>query len=138
MYWGNIIITCDSISLFFIGLSIILIPLCILISIETINKLRKEFYVLLFTILLLLVGVFSVMDIIGFYILFEGILIPMFIIIGVWGSREEKVKAAFYFFFYTLIGSLLLLVSIFKLYSLTGTTLYLDLLTYNIDSNLQF
>jgi len=138
LYWGNIIITCDSISLFFIGLSIILIPLCILISIETINKLRKEFYVLLFTILLLLVGVFSVMDIIGFYILFEGILIPMFIIIGVWGSREEKVKAAFYFFFYTLIGSLLLLVSIFKLYSLTGTTLYLDLLTYNIDSNLQF
>lgn len=89
-------------------------------------------------ILLLLIGVFSVMDIIGFYILFEAILIPMFLIIGIWGSREEKVKAAFYFFFYTLIGSLLMLLSIFKIYSLVGTTNYLNLISVELPSSLQF
>lgn len=89
-------------------------------------------------ILLLLVGVFTVMDIIVFYILFEAILIPMFLIIGVWGSREEKVKAAFYFFFYTLVGSLLMLISIFKLYSLTGTTNYFNLISLDLPTSLQF
>lgn len=61
----------------------------------------------------------------------------MFIIIGVWGSREEKVRAAFYFFFYTLIGSLFMLVCIFKIYELTGTTNYVTLLTLEIPTHLQ-
>ena len=102
------------------------------------DNLKKEFLISLFVILLLLVGVFSIMDIIGFYILFEAILIPMFLMIGIWGSREEKVKAAFYFFFYTLIGSLLMLLCIFKLYSLTGTTNYLNLITIELPSSIQF
>ena len=104
----------------------------------SISNFKKEFIICLFIILLFLIGVFTIMDIIGFYILFEGILIPMFLIIGVWGSREEKVKAAFYFFFYTLIGSLLMLLCIFKLYSLTGTTNYLNLITIEIPSSIQF
>ena len=136
--WGNILIAVDGISLFFITLSILLIPICILMSWNAIDNLKKEFLISLFVILLLLMGVFSIMDILGFYILFEGILIPMFLIIGIWGSREEKVKAAFYFFFYTLIGSLLMLLSIFKIYSLTGTTNYLSLLNIEIPSSLQF
>ena len=136
--WGNILVTVDGISLFFITLSILLIPICILMSWNAIDNLKKEFLISLFVILLLLIGVFSIMDILGFYILFEGILIPMFLIIGIWGSREEKVKAAFYFFFYTLIGSLLMLLSIFKIYSLTGTTNYLSLLNIEIPSSLQF
>ena len=136
--WGNILVTVDGISLFFITLSILLIPICILMSWNAIDNLKKEFLISLFVILLLLMGVFSIMDILGFYILFEGILIPMFLIIGIWGSREEKVKAAFYFFFYTLIGSLLMLLSIFKIYSLTGTTNYLSLLNIEIPSSLQF
>jgi NADH-ubiquinone oxidoreductase chain 4 len=83
-------------------------------------------------------GVFSILDILGFYILFEAILIPMFLIIGIWGSREEKVKAAFYFFFYTLIGSLLMLISIFKIYSIIGTTNYQSLIFIDLPSQIQF
>nr|AMK01491.1 NADH dehydrogenase subunit 4 [Mitrocomella polydiademata] len=136
--WGNLIITVDGISLFFIALSILLIPICIMMSWNAIDNFKKEFLISLFSILILLIGVFTIMDIIGFYILFEAILIPMFLMIGIWGSREEKVKAAFYFFFYTLIGSLLMLISIFKLYSLTGTTNYLNLITIELPSSLQF
>nr|ALO20762.1 NADH dehydrogenase subunit 4 [Staurostoma mertensii] len=136
--WGNLFISIDGISLFFIGLSIILVPICIIMSWNAINHFRKEFLLSLFFILILLIGVFSVLDILAFYILFEAILIPMFLIIGVWGSREEKVKAAFYFFFYTLIGSLLMLLSIFKLYSLTGTTSYFGLIMIDIPSHLQW
>lgn len=136
--WGDIIIAVDGISLFFIFLSILLIPICILMSWGAIDHLKKEFLISLFSILLFLIGVFSVMDILLFYILFEAILIPMFLVIGIWGSREEKVKAAFYFFFYTLIGSLLMLVSIFKLYSITGSTNYFNLITLNLPINLQF
>ena len=136
--WGNIIITVDGISLFFITLSILLIPICIMMSWSAIDNFKKEFLISMFFILILLIGVFTIMDIIGFYILFEAILIPMFIVIGIWGSREEKVKAAFYFFFYTLIGSLLMLISIFKLYSITGTTNYLNLIIIELPSHLQF
>lgn len=136
--WGDIIISVDGISIFFIGLSILLIPICIIMSWNSINFFKKEFILSLYLILLLLIMVFSVLDIIIFYILFEAILIPMFLIIGVWGSRDEKVKAAFYFFFYTLIGSLLMLISIFKLYSLTGTTNYLELILIEIPTNIQW
>ena len=136
--WGDILVTVDGISLFFISLSVLLIPVCILMSWNAIDNLKKEFLISLFIILILLIGVFTIMDIIGFYILFEAILIPMFLIIGIWGSREEKVRAAFYFFFYTLIGSLLMLLSIFKIYSLTGTTNYLSLITIEIPSSMQF
>ena len=138
LLWGNIFFTMDGVSLVFIGLSILLIPICILISWNSIKILKKEFLICLFSVLILLVGVFTIMDVLGFYILFEGILIPMFLVIGVWGSREEKIKAAYYFFFYTLIGSLLMLISIFKLYALTGTTNYYNLILINIPSNLQF
>lgn len=136
--WGNIMITVDGISLFFITLSILLIPICIIMSWNAVDNLKKEFLISLFIILILLEGVFTIMDIIGFYILFEAILIPMFLMIGIWGSREEKIKAAFYFFFYTLIGSLLMLLCIFKIYSLTGTTNYLNLITIELPTNLQF
>jgi len=135
--WGKIIFSVDGISLFFIGLSVLLIPICIIMSKKAIKYLKKEFLISLFFILLLLVGVFTTMDIIIFYIFFEGILIPMFIIIGIWGSREEKIKAAFYFFFYTLIGSLLMLIGIFKIYSLTGTTNYLEITHIYLPNHLQ-
>nr|ALO20788.1 NADH dehydrogenase subunit 4 [Plotocnide borealis] len=136
--WGNIMFSLDGISIFFIGLSILLIPICILISSKTITYFQKEFLMLLFLIIFFLINVFSTLDIISFYIFFESILIPIFIMIGVWGSREEKIKAAFYFFFYTLIGSLLMLLSIFKLYALTGTINYENLIYINISNNDQF
>lgn len=136
--WGKVEFSIDGLSIFFIGLSIILIPISILISWSIINNLKKEFLICLFLILLFLLGVFSILDILGFYILFEAILIPMFLIIGIWGSREEKVKAAFYFFFYTLIGSLLMLISIFKIYSIVGSTNYLNLILLELPNETQF
>lgn len=138
MFWGGIPFCIDGLSMFLLGLSILLIPLCLLVSWSTIDKFVKEFIISLFLILLILVGVFTSLDILVFYILFEATLIPMFLLIGVWGSREEKVKAALYFFFYTLIGSLLMLLSIFKLYSLTGTTCYNNLSLITIPTHLQF
>jgi len=71
---------------------------------------------------LLLILVFCVLDLVLFYIFFESILIPMFIIIGIWGSRERKIGAAYQFFLYTLVGSLFFLLAILTIYSETGTT----------------
>jgi len=136
--WGKIPFSVDGLSIFLIGLSILLTPICLLVSWEAIEKFNKEFILCLFLILLVLIGVFSTLDILIFYILFEATLVPMFLLIGVWGSREEKVKAAFYFFFYTLVGSLLMLISIFKIYSIAGTTSYEGISNIEIPSYLQF
>lgn len=73
----------DGISIFFIILAALLMPICILISVKSIKYLIKEFLLCLLFLEVLLIGVFSVLDLVGFYILFEGILIPMFLIIGV-------------------------------------------------------
>lgn len=136
-YKINMLFGIDGISLCFILLTGLLIPICILISWESVKKLEKQYIVSLFLIEILLIGVFTILDIIGFYILFEAILIPMFIIIGVWGSREQKITAAYYFFFYTLIGSVLMLISILYLYSLAGSTDYFTLLGLELDLNIQ-
>jgi len=132
---SNFIFYLDGISHLFIGLSIVLTIICYLISWENVKYLNKEFIILIFFSLVILIGVFSTCDLLIFYILFESSLIPLFLLIGVWGSREEKTKAAFYFFLYTLLGSLLMLLSIFKIYSLTGSTnilliKHLDIPTY--------
>jgi proton-translocating NADH-quinone oxidoreductase chain M len=81
-----------------------------------------------------LVVVFSILDLLFFYIFFESILIPMFVIIGVWGSRERKIRAAYLFFFYTLVGSVLMLAGILYIYSQTGTTDYETLLLFNFSN----
>lgn len=86
----------------------------------------------------LLMGVFTVLDLVGFYILFEGVLIPMFLIIGIWGSREEKIQASYYFFFYTFIGSVFMLLAIFLLYSYAGTTDYQALCSLRFENSLQY
>lgn len=116
----------------FLILTAVLTPICILISWNTPRFLIKEFLLCLLAIEVLLLGVFSILDLIGFYILFEGILIPMFLIIGVWGSREEKVQASYYFFFYTFLGSVFMLLAIFTLYSHAGTTDYQALCSLQI------
>jgi len=82
----------------------------------------KEYMVCFLLLELLLILVFCVLDLVLFYIFFESILIPMFIIIGIWGSRERKISAAYQFFLYTLIGSLFFLLAILAIYFETGTT----------------
>nr|UKP87997.1 NADH dehydrogenase subunit 4 [Paratelesto sp. ANT50] len=132
-----ILFAIDGISIFFIVLSTLLTPICILVSWNSIKFLVKEFIMCLLGMELLLIGVFSTLDLLIFYVLFESILIPMFLIIGVWGARAEKIKAAYYFFFYTLVGSILMLLSIAIIYRITGTTDYLSLTNIQIDSNIQ-
>nr|QRG31968.1 NADH dehydrogenase subunit 4 [Pseudosuberites sp. CY-2021] len=128
----------DGISLFFIILTALLTPICILISWNSIRFLIKEFLLCLLSMEILLIGVFSIFDIVGFYILFEGVLIPMFLIIGIWGSREEKIQASYYFFFYTFIGSVFMLLAIFTLYSHAGSTDYQALCSLNLERELQY
>ena len=109
----------DGISIFFFFLTTFLIFICIIFSWETING-KLHFFNLLFLELLLLL-VFTVLDLFLFYIFFEAILIPMFLIIGILGSRSRKIRAAYLLFFYTLIGSILMLLGIIYIYLIVGT-----------------
>lgn len=128
----------DGISIWFISLTSVLICVCTLSNWNVKMNFRKELIILMFILFYILLLLFTVMDLLLFYILFEATLIPMFIIIGIWGTRNEKIRATWYFFFYTLIGSFFMLLSIFKIYSLIGTTSYLSLLSLEIPSNAQF
>ena len=127
----------DGISLFFIILTTFLIPVCLLVSWTSISLYVKE-YCLAFLILeSLLIAVFCVLDLLLFYIFFESVLIPMFIIIGVWGSRERKIRAAYQFFLYTLFGSVLMLLAILLIYFQTGTLDIQILYTSSFSENRQ-
>ena len=120
----------DGISLFFILLTTLLIFLCILISWTSVSTNIKEFLIAFLVMEFFLIGVFSILDLLLFYIFFESVLIPMYLIVGVWGSRERKIRAAYFFFLYTLLGSVLMLLSILYIYYQVGTTNYEVLLTF--------
>nr|AHB34946.1 NADH dehydrogenase subunit 4 [Neoporphyra perforata]AIB08172.1 NADH dehydrogenase subunit 4 [Neoporphyra perforata] len=112
----------DGISLFFIVLTTWLIITCILISWNVPNDQIKEYLICFLILETILIQVFCVLDVLFFYIFFESVLIPMFLIIGIWGSRERKIRAAYQFFIYTLAGSLLMLLAILVIYFQHGTT----------------
>jgi proton-translocating NADH-quinone oxidoreductase chain M len=114
----------DGVSLFFIVLTTFIFPLCILSSYISVKKFIKEYFIAFLLLELILIITFSVVDILLFYIAFESVLIPMFIIIGIWGSRERKIRAAYMFFMYTLFGSVLFLLAIIYIYNKFGTTDY--------------
>jgi len=109
----------DGISIWFFILSSFLIFLCVLFVWN--EPSFKDYAITLLILDLLLLLVFSILDLLLFYIFFEAILIPMYLMIGVWGSRERKIRAVYLFFFYTLIGSLCMLIGLLYIYSLTGT-----------------
>jgi proton-translocating NADH-quinone oxidoreductase chain M len=112
----------DGISLFLVLLTTFLIPLCILASWESVKHNIKEYMMCFLLLDALLVLIFSVLDLVLFYVFFESVLIPMFIVIGVWGARERKVRAAYMLFLYTFFGSLLMLIAIMVIYFEAGTT----------------
>nr|YP_009144724.1 NADH dehydrogenase subunit 4 [Pseudo-nitzschia multiseries]AKJ77332.1 NADH dehydrogenase subunit 4 [Pseudo-nitzschia multiseries] len=126
----NVTLGVDGISLFFLLLTTLLIPLCILISWNSIQVNLKGYLIAFLSIEFFLIGVFCVLDVLMFYIFFESILIPMFLVIGIWGSRERKIWASYYFFLYTLLGSVVMLLSILYIYNQVGTTDYEILLTF--------
>lgn len=124
----------DSLSIYFLVLSSFLVFLCILFIWD--NKYFKEYAISLLIINLFLIIVFSVLNLFLFYIFFEAILIPMYFLIGVWGSRERKIRAVYLFFFYTLCGSILFLIGIIYIYSIVGS-LDFEILMKHEFSNLE-
>ena len=126
----------DGISLFFVILSTFLTPICILSAWDVIKKHVKEYMVAFLILETLMVGMFCALDMILFYVFFEGVLIPMYLIIGIWGG-PRRVYAAFKFFIYTLLGSVLMLLAMFAIYFETGTTDIPTLLTTALPAGMQ-
>ena len=126
----------DGISMLFIILATFITPLCI-ISVNNHVKIRlKEFLIAILLMETLMIGVFCSLDLIIFYLFFEGGLIPMFLIIGIWGGNR-RVYSAFKFFLFTLVGSVLMLIAIIYIYWLSGTTDVEQLYNLGIDSKYQ-
>ncbi len=126
----------DGISMPFVLLSTLLTPICILASWEAIETRVKEYMIAFLVLETFMVGTFCALDFVAFYVFFEGVLIPMFIIIGVWGG-PRRVYSAFKFFLFTLLGSVLMLVAILTMYDQAGTTDIPTLMTTKFDPGVQ-
>lgn len=132
----NLSLGLDGVSLVFLLLTTFIVPFCVL-ACETINFNVKQFLLCLLLLEFFLVLSFLITNLFFFYVFFESVLIPMFIMIGVWGSRERKINAAYYFFLYTLFGSFFLLFGILYLYTLIASSEYEILLTMVLSVNEQ-
>jgi NADH-quinone oxidoreductase subunit M len=126
----------DGISLPFVLLTALLMPLCILASWQSITARVNEYMIAFLVLETLMLGVFTSLDLVLFYLFFEGGLIPMFLIIGIWGG-PHRVYASFKFFLYTLAGSLLMLLAIMAIYWEAGTTDIPTLLTHGFPPAMQ-
>src|ERR687891_2834385 len=126
----------DGISLFFVLLSTLITLVCVVVSWESIQVRIKEYMVAFLVMETFMVGVFCALDLVLFYLFFEGILIPMFLIIGIWGG-PRRIYSAFKFFLYTLSGSVLFLVAILVMYLQTGSTEIPVLMSASYDPTLQ-
>ena len=120
----------DGISILFIVLTTLLSVLCVLVSWRSVDKKVKEFHIAILTIETAMLGVFMAMDFLLFYLFWEAMLIPMFLLIGIWGG-SNRVYSAIKFFLYTLAGSVLMLVAIIVLYFKGGNTLDILVLSKN-------
>ncbi|MEP1928144.1 NADH-quinone oxidoreductase subunit M, partial [Marinobacter sp.] len=126
----------DGISLLFVILSTFLMPFCILASWESVQKRVKEYMIAFLILETLMIGVFCSLDLVVFYVFFEAGLIPMFLIIGVWGGAR-RVYASYKFFLYTLLGSVLMLIAIMAMYWEAGTTDITVLLQHPFPAEMQ-
>ena len=127
----------DGISMLFILLTTFITPICIFSGINSIKFKLKEFLIAILVMETLMLGVFCSLDLVIFYLFFEGGLIPMFLIIGIWGG-PKRVYSAFKFFLFTLLGSVLMLIAIISIYWITGTTDVIELLDLNIPQEYQY
>ena len=126
----------DGISLSFILLTTFITPICILATINSVKKRLREFLIALLLMETMMIGVFCSLDLFIFYLFFEAGLIPMFLIIGIWGG-EKRVYSAFKFFLYTLFGSIFMLISIIYIYFDAGTLDVEKLLNIQINKDYQ-
>ena len=114
----------DGLSLYLIILTTFLFPVCVLIAWSAIKTYTKEYFIALLLLESFLIAVFTLLDLFLFYIAFEATLLPMFFIVGVWGSRSRRINAAYQLFLYTLFGSVFMLIGILYIWYSTGTTNY--------------
>ena len=126
----------DGISILFIILTTFITPICIISANNSIKKRLRDFLISILIMESLMIGVFCSLDLVIFYLFFEAGLIPMFLIIGIWGG-ERRVYSAFKFFLYTLLGSVLMLVAIISIYWISGTTDIVKLYELGIDGKYQ-
>jgi len=126
----------DGISMLFVILTTFLMPACILASWDAIQTRVKEYMIAFLVLETLMIGVFCALDLVLFYVFFEGGLIPMFLIIGVWGG-PRRIYASFKFFLYTLLGSLLMLLAVMAMYWDAGTTDITVLLSHSFPAGMQ-
>ncbi|MEP9353686.1 NADH-quinone oxidoreductase subunit M [Xanthobacter sp. KR7-65] len=127
----------DGISLPFVILTTFLMPFCILASWESVHKRVKEYMIAFLVLETMMLGTFTALDLVLFYFFFEGGLIPMFLIIGIWGG-PRRIYAAFKFFLYTLAGSVLMMLAIMAMYWKAGTTDVPTLMQFGFPSGMQF
>ena len=127
----------DGISILFIVLTAFITPICIISCINSIKTRLKEFLIAILILESFMIGVFCSLDLVIFYLFFEAGLIPMFLIIGIWGG-PKRVYAAFKFFLFTLLGSVLMLVAIISIYWITGTTDVTQIFIIKIPEEFQY
>ena len=126
----------DGISVLFVLLTAFLLPLCIVASWKSIETRVVEYMIAFLVLESLVIGVFCALDLLVFYLFFEAQLIPMFLIIGIWGGKR-RVYAAFKFFLYTLLGSVLMLAAILAMIGIAHTSSIPELMTYNFAPGVQ-
>ncbi len=126
----------DGISVLFVLLTAFLLPICIVAGWRSIENRVLEYLVCFLVLETLMIGVFCALDLLEFYLFFEGGLLPMFLIIGVWGGKR-RVYAAYKFFLYTLLGSVLMLAAILAMWAVSGTTSIPVLMSYHFPVQMQ-
>lgn len=126
----------DGISILFVILTTFIMPFCILASWNSVQDRVKEYMVAFLVLETFMIGVFAALDIFLFYIFFEAVLIPMFLIIGIWGGKR-RIYASYKLFLYTLLGSVLMLVAVLYMYNTAETSSIPELMTYYFDSHVQ-
>ncbi len=127
----------DGISILFIVLTALITPICIMSCINSVKNRLKEFLIAILVLETFIIGVFCSLDLVIFYLFFEAGLIPMFLIIGIWGG-PRRVYSAFKFFLYTLLGSVFMLVAIISIYWITGSTDLIQIFEFKIPKEYQY
>ncbi len=127
----------DGVSMPFVLLTAFLMPFCVVASWESVTKRVREYMIAFLVLETMMIGVFTALDTVLFYVFFEAGLIPMFLIIGIWGGAR-RIYASFKLFLYTLLGSVLMLLAIMAMYWDAGTTDMIKLLAHTFDAKMQF
>jgi NADH-quinone oxidoreductase subunit M len=126
----------DGISVLLVVLTALMIPICVIASWNSVHARVREYMIVFLIIETLMIGAFATLDLAMFYVFFEGTLIPMFLIIGIWGG-PRRIQASYKFFFYTFTGSVLMLLAIMAMYWQAGTTDISKLLTFKFPAGMQ-